>query len=65
MAIGIVRYKGVDDEERDDWQRVFRSLGTGFLVRWDLHDPRSLEEEVGPMNRHRAGERVLEVAWFD
>jgi hypothetical protein len=65
MAIGIVRCNGVDDEERDDWQRVFRSLGTGFLVRWDLHDPRSLEEEVGPMNRHRAGERVLDAAWFD
>ncbi len=55
----------MDDEQRDDWERVIRSLGAGFLVRWDQHDPESLEQEVGPMTRQRAGERELEEAWFD
>ncbi len=58
-----------DDEQRrdKDWDRLFRSLGTGFLARWDQHDPDSLEEELGPMTRARAGEqeRELEEAWFD
>jgi hypothetical protein len=57
----------VDDEIRKDWDRLTRTLGAGFLVRWDQHDPDSLEEEVGPMTRGRAGEREreLEQAWFD
>jgi hypothetical protein len=55
----------VDDQQRDDRERVIRSLGAGFLVRWDQHDPESLEEEVGPMTRQRAGELELEEAWFD
>jgi hypothetical protein len=57
----------VDDEQRKDWDRLIRTLGAGFLVRWDQHDPDSLEEEVGPMTRGRAGEREreLEEAWFD
>ena len=57
----------MDDEQRKDWDRLIRTLGAGFLVRWDQHDPDSLEEEVGPMTRDRAGEREreLEEAWFD
>jgi hypothetical protein len=61
----------VDDEQRQDRERAIRSLGAGFLVRWDLHDPEALEEEVGPMTRVRDSARVqerereLEEAWFD
>ena len=57
----------MDDEIRKDWDRLIRTLGAGFLVRWDQHDPDSLEEEVGPMTRGRAGEREREPeqAWFD
>lgn len=55
----------MDDQRRDDRERVIRSLGTGFLVRWDQHDPESLEDEVGPMTRRRAAEREREEAWFD
>jgi hypothetical protein len=55
----------VDDAQRDDWERVIRSLGAGFLVRWDQHDPESLEHEVGPMSRQRAGERELVESWFE
>ena len=55
----------MDDDQRQDWDRLIRSLGTGFLVRWDQHDPESLEEEVGPLARDRAEERELEEAWFD
>lgn len=58
----------MDDERRDDRERAIRSLGAGFLVRWDLHDPDSLVEEVGPMTRARSAgqeERELEEAWFD
>ena len=58
----------MDDERPDDRERAIRSLGAGFLVRWDLHDPNSLEEEVGPVTRSRPGdraERELEEAWFD
>lgn len=55
----------MDDEQRKDWDRLARTLGAGFLVRWDQHDPESLELEVGPVTRDRAGERELEMAWFD
>lgn len=57
----------MDDEQRKDWDRLTRTLGAGFLARWDQHDPDSLEEEVGPLTRDRAEERerVLEEAWFD
>lgn len=59
----------MDDEQRQDRERAIRSLGAGFLVRWDLHDPEALEEEVGPMTRTRPPTRVtdreLEEAWFD
>jgi hypothetical protein len=58
----------VDDERRDDRESAIRSLGAGFLVRWDLHDPGSLEEEVGPVTRPRSAdqeEREREEAWFD
>jgi hypothetical protein len=55
----------MDDQERGDRDRVIRSLGAGFLVRWDQHDPEALEQEVGPVTRQRADERELEVAWFD
>jgi hypothetical protein len=55
----------VDDEQRKDWDRLIRTLGAGFLVRWDQHDPESLEEEVGPITRSRAEDRELQEAWFD
>jgi hypothetical protein len=59
----------VDDEQRQDRERAIRSLGAGFLVRWDLHDPEALEEEVGPMTRvrpvKRDPDRELEEVWFD
>lgn len=55
----------MDDQQREDWERVISSLGAGFLVRWDQHDPESLEQEVGPMTRQRADQRELEEAWFD
>jgi hypothetical protein len=61
----MLRWNAVDDQERDDRDRVIRSLGAGFLVRWDQHDPESLEQEVGPITRRRPGERKLEEAWFD
>ncbi|HEY4024933.1 MAG TPA: hypothetical protein VGO86_00775 [Candidatus Dormibacteraeota bacterium] len=54
----------MDDEQREDRERAIRSLGAGFLVRWDQHDPESLEYEVGPMMRERADERELVNAWF-
>jgi hypothetical protein len=54
----------VEDEQREDWERVTRSLGAGFLVRWDQHDPEALEQEVGPMTRQRVGQRGAEEAWF-
>jgi hypothetical protein len=61
----------VDDEQRKDWDRLIRTLGAGYLVRWDQHDPDSLEEEVGPMTgeraereRERERERELVEAWF-
>ncbi len=57
----------MDEEQRKDWDPLIRTLGAGFLVRWDQHDPESLEAEVGPITRDRADarERELEVAWFD
>ena len=57
----------MDDEQRKDWDRLIRTLGAGFLVRWDQHDPDSLEEEVGSLARGRAveRERELQEAWFD
>ena len=55
----------MDDEQRKDRDRLIRTLGAGFLVRWDQHDPDSLEEEVGPMTRDRPGDRELQEAWFD
>ena len=61
----------MDHEQRKDWDRLIRTLGAGFLVRWDQHDPDSLEEEVGPMTSDRASERErerereLQEAWFD
>ena len=59
----------MDDDQRRDWDRLIRTLGAGFLVRWDQHDPDSLEEEVGPMTSDRASERErereLQEAWFD
>ena len=55
----------MDNEQREDWERAIRSLGAGFLVRWDQHDPESLEQEVGPVSRQRADERELQEAWFD
>lgn len=59
----------MDDEQREDRDRLIRTLGAGYLVRWDQHDPESLEEEVGPMTgvhggRERERERELEEAWF-
>jgi hypothetical protein len=53
------------DDEQQDRERLIRSLGAGFLVRWDQHDPESLVQEVGPMTRERTVERAPEVAWFD
>jgi len=55
----------VDDEQREDRERVIRSLGAGFLVRWDQHDPASLEQEVGPVTSQRFEERELQEAWFE
>lgn len=63
----------MDDDRQDDRERAIRSLGAGFLVRWDLHDPGSLEAEVGPVIRPRTGERdrerererELQEVWFD
>jgi hypothetical protein len=54
----------MDDQRREDWERLIRSLGAGYLVRWDQHDPEALEQEVGPMTRQRAEERELQEAWF-
>lgn len=54
----------MEGEQREDWERVTRSLGAGFLVRWDQHDPEALEQEVGPMTRQRAEERGTEEPWF-
>lgn len=54
----------MEDEQREDWERVTRSLGAGFLVRWDQHDPEALEHEVGPMTRLRAEQRGVGEAWF-
>jgi hypothetical protein len=53
-----------DDQGREEWERVIRSLGAGYLVRWDQHDHEALEEEVGPMTRQRAEEHDLAHAWF-
>lgn len=53
------------EDEHSDRERLIRSLGAGFLVRWDQHDRDSLVEEVGPMTRTRTVEREPEVAWFD
>lgn len=57
----------MDDEQRKDWDPLIRTLGSGFLDRWDQHDPESLEAEVGPMTRDQADarERELAEAWFD
>jgi hypothetical protein len=55
----------VDDQGREDWEHVACSLGAGFLVRWDQHDPEALEQEVGPATRQRAEERQLAGVWFD
>jgi hypothetical protein len=55
----------VDDEQQKDWDRLIRTLGAGFLVRWDQHDPHSLEEEVGPITRDRLDDRDRQEAWFD
>jgi len=54
----------MDDQRREDWERVARSLGAGYLVRWDQHDPEAVEEEVGPVSRQRTPERDLVEAWF-
>ncbi len=55
---------GMDDDQRQDWERLVQALGAGFLVRWEQHDPEAVEQEVGPMTRERAGERELQQAWF-
>jgi hypothetical protein len=55
----------VDEEQRKDWDRLIRTLGAGFLVRWNQHDPDSLEEEVGPIPSGRVDDRELQEAWFD
>ena len=55
----------MDDEQRKEWDRLIRTLGAGFLVRWDQHDRDSLEAEVGPMTRDRVDDRELQEAWFD
>ena len=57
----------MDDQEQKARDRVIRSLGAGYLVRWDQHDPDALKQEVGPVTRRQAAERelVLEPAWFD
>ena len=52
------------DDRRDDSERIIRSLGAGFLLRWDQHDPAALKEEVGPITRQRAEEPELVEAWF-
>jgi hypothetical protein len=54
----------MDDLRREDWERIIRSLGAGFLIRWDQHDPAALKEEVGPITRPRAEEPELLEAWF-
>lgn len=55
----------MDDERRKERDRLIRTLDAGFLVRWDQHDPDSLEAEVGPMTRGRVDDRELQEAWFD
>ncbi len=54
----------MDDQRREDWEHVTRSLGAGFLARWDEHDPESLEQEIGPTTKQRAEQREFDVAWF-
>ncbi len=54
----------MDDTRREDWERVISSLGAGYLVRWDQHDPDAVEQEVGPVTRQPAEQRELAEAWF-
>ena len=54
----------------DDWERVTRSVGAGFMARWDQHDPDALEQEVGPLSRERPEAAAeddpteYDLAWF-
>jgi hypothetical protein len=56
----------VDDRQQEAWEQVIRSLGAGFLARWDRHDPETLEEAVGPVPRavEEEAERELDPVWF-
>jgi hypothetical protein len=54
----------VEDQRRQDREQLIRSLGAGFLVRWDQHDPEAVEQEVGPVALERTEERELAEAWF-
>lgn len=54
----------MDDQRQEAWEQVSRSLGAGFLARWDRHDPEALEEAVGPVPRTTEEEREPEPAWF-
>ena len=64
MTYETQRYAGLDDRRREDWERVKRSVGTGYLVRWDQHDPEAVEQEVGPVTREQTEEQELVQGWF-
>lgn len=54
----------MEEQLREDRERVIRSLGAGFLVRWDQHDPDAVEQEVGPVTLERTEENQAAQAWF-
>lgn len=54
----------MEEQLREDRERLIRSLGAGFLVRWDQHDPDAVEQEVGPVTWERTEEDQLAEAWF-
>jgi hypothetical protein len=51
-------------EDREDWEQVTCAIGAGFLARWDMHDPDTLEEAVGPVSRQLPAEQELDPAWL-
>jgi hypothetical protein len=54
----------VDEQRREDWEQVTCAVGAGFLARWDMHDPDTLEEAVGPVSRQLPEEQELDPAWL-
>jgi hypothetical protein len=67
---GELREKEQTRNGEEDWERVTRSVGAGFMARWDQHDPDALEQEVGPVTRERSeladkdDPSEYDLAWF-